>query len=71
MAKKLNEKYGLFEDTVRLLAEHVPEAVEPEEIHINLGATWIPVKYIIAFVQYLLETHQKDALLQLLQDLYS
>lgn len=56
MAKRLNEKYGLFEDTVRLLAEHVPEAVEPEGIHINLGATWIPVKYIIAFVQYLLET---------------
>lgn len=56
MAKKINAKYGIFDDTVRLLAEHVPEAVEPEGIHINLGATWIPVKYIIAFVQYLLET---------------
>lgn len=55
-AKKINEKYGLFDNTARLLESNLPEMVNPEEIHINLGATWIPNKYIIAFVQNLLET---------------
>ena len=55
-AKTINEKYGLFDETVKLLAENLPDTIDPEEIHINLGATWIPYKYVAAFVQNILET---------------
>ena len=55
-AKTINEKYGLFDETVKLLAENLPDTIDPEEIHINLGATWIPYKYIVSFVQNILET---------------
>lgn len=55
-AKKINEKYGLFDKTVRLLADNLPETVEAEDIHINLGAPWIPPKYIASFIQSLLGT---------------
>lgn len=57
-AKKLNEKYGLFDDTVNLLGDHIPEVVDAEDIHVNLGATWIPPKYITSFIQSLLETSE-------------
>lgn len=55
-AKKLNEKYGLFDETVKLLSDNLPDVVEAEDIHINLGATWIPEKYIASFIQFLLDT---------------
>ena len=46
---------GLFRENMILLEKNMPEKVLYEDIHISLGATWIPVQFIIAFVQKLLE----------------
>ncbi len=54
IARLINEKIGLFDATVTLLEENIPDQVDPEDIHVNLGSTWIPVRYISSFVQELL-----------------
>lgn len=55
-AKELQDKYGLFDDTLNLLASAQPDKIEPEDIHMNLGSTWIPPKYISMFIHRLLDT---------------
>lgn len=53
--RELNEKYGgLFNDTVELLNDSLPDKVDASEIHMGLGSSWIPPKYIADFVQKLL-----------------
>lgn len=54
-AQSLNKEYGgLFDETLKLLKSNLPDAVDPEDIHMNLGSTWIPVMYITDFVRSLL-----------------
>ncbi len=54
-ARELNDKYGLiFDDTVKLLHDNLPDMVDASEIHMNLGSTWIPPMYVADFVQNLL-----------------
>lgn len=54
--KRINDRYGLFHETEELLRKALPDAVEPEDIHINLGASWIPEKYVASFIRFLLES---------------
>lgn len=54
-AKTLNDKYGLFDMTLELLKDTMPDYVEPEDIRMNLGSTWIPRHYVIDFVYQLLD----------------
>lgn len=36
-----HEKYGIFEDNLELLKENLPEMIEGEDIHVNLGSPWL------------------------------
>ena len=54
LASRLHESTGLFETTLNLIKENLPEKVDTQEIHINLGSTWVPDKYIMDFVRKLL-----------------
>ena len=58
-AKAAHAKYGIFLDTVELLKNALPDQVDPEDIHMNLGATWIPVRYIENFVKNILDMFQE------------
>lgn len=40
-AELYHEKYGLFEDNLRILKENLPEMLDGEDIHVNLGAPWL------------------------------
>ena len=50
----LHESTGLFENTLNLIKENLPDKVEAQEIHINPGSTWVPDKFIMDFVRKLL-----------------
>lgn len=54
-AKELQEKYGYFDKTIKLLEELVPSGLNPEDVKINFGASWIPVKYIAEFLRFLFD----------------
>lgn len=54
--RHINDKYGIFDETEELLRKALPEAVDPEEIHMNLGASWIPEKYVASFIGFILDT---------------
>jgi N12 class adenine-specific DNA methylase len=40
-ARKIHEKYGQLEEVIKLLQENLPEEVAGEDIHVNMGATWV------------------------------
>ena len=40
-AVRLHRKYGRFAANIRLLKENLPEEASGEEIHVNLGSTWV------------------------------
>ena len=40
-AERLNISYGIFEEEIRLLKENLPDEVSGEDIHVNLGSTWV------------------------------
>lgn len=40
-AIRLNAKTGLFDANIRLLKENLPDYVDGEDIHVNLGSTWV------------------------------
>lgn len=52
-----NEQYGLFEENIKVLKENLPETVAGEDIHVNLGSTWLlSIKgFVENFIAELLE----------------
>jgi len=53
LAMKMNDETGFFDRTATLLKENLPEVTDAGDIHINMGATWIPVDIIVKFIQTL------------------
>lgn len=49
-----NYKTGMFGANINLLRDNFPEKVAPEDIHITIGATWVPKEYVVMFVKQLL-----------------
>lgn len=43
-----------MEDTVILLQKELPDMVSGQDIHINLGSSWVPPRYIERFIGELL-----------------
>ncbi len=59
-AVKMNRRFsGRFESNIEALESVLPECVELEDIHLSLGATWIPPKEIAAFTKDLLKFKEK------------
>lgn len=56
-AKQLEQKTGLFYETICLLKDNLPDVVDFEDIRINLGATWVPIQFVTQFVAWLLKTY--------------
>lgn len=56
-AERLNISYGIFEEEIRLLKENLPDEVSGEDIHVNLGSTWVLSVdgFIAGFIAELLE----------------
>ena len=55
VAKKANKRFpGCFEVNVHALAELLPDTLVIEDIHVSLGASWIPAKIYSQFVKELL-----------------
>lgn len=54
-ARILLKKVREMEDTVILLQEELPDMVSGQDIHINLGSSWVPPHYIEQFIGELLE----------------
>ncbi|MCQ2519634.1 MAG: DEAD/DEAH box helicase family protein [Lachnospiraceae bacterium] len=50
----LHGKAGVFEASKKLLSANIPN-IDGDDIHISLGASWIPAKYIVAFMKQLLD----------------
>ena len=40
-AKIINEKYGQMDEVIDLLKANLPEEVAGEDIHVNMGSTWV------------------------------
>lgn len=54
-ARKMNRKFsGHFQDNIKALKSVLPDALELEDIHISLGAPWVPVEVYIDFIADLL-----------------
>lgn len=59
-AEEMNRRYcGRFERNIRFLRSRLPEVPLQEEIHISLGAAWIPTDDYASFIQELLEMNSK------------
>lgn len=56
-AERLNLAAGGFEEEIRLLRENLPDEVSGEDIHVNLGSTWVLSVdgFIAGFIAELLE----------------
>lgn len=56
IAKKANEEYpGAFQFNVNKLQELLPERVSLREVHVSLGAPWVPADIYTGFIEELLE----------------
>ena len=54
-AEEMNERYrGRFEENVRVLKELLPTSQGIEDIHVSLGAPWIPASIHTMFIKRLL-----------------
>ncbi|MCR5835738.1 MAG: DEAD/DEAH box helicase, partial [Lachnospiraceae bacterium] len=40
-ARKINELYGQMDEVIKLLEDNLPEEVCGEDIHVNIGSTWV------------------------------
>lgn len=59
-AEDMNRRYdGRFAGNIRFLKSRLPDVPLTEEIHISLGATWIPTDYYSSFIRELLEMSRK------------
>ena len=54
IAKEFAEQDSRFNINVKCLEEVMPKDLEPQEISVRLGATWIPSDIIDDFIEYLL-----------------
>jgi len=55
IAKKANERFpGRFQSNIEALKKILPSRVEIDDIHLSLGATWVPVDEISMFLKELL-----------------
>lgn len=55
VAKKANKKFpGCFEANISALSELLPDALSIEDIHVSLGASWLPAKIYSQFIKELL-----------------
>ena len=63
LANEMNERFpGLFQDHVDALRRLLPDAPSAEEIHVSLGATWLPESLYEDFVQDLLKLMQRPVI---------
>lgn len=53
-AIEINAGSDLFRDTIALYEKNLPEMIEGKDIHVSLGSTWIPTKYVELFIRHLL-----------------
>ena len=54
-ARKMNKKFsGHFDENIKALKSVLPDALELEDIHISLGAPWVPIEVYIDFITDLL-----------------
>lgn len=54
-AREINKKYGLFDETISMLAQYIQNDLNPEDIKINFGATWVPARYVAEFLRILFQ----------------
>lgn len=54
LAKDLHEATGLFEENLKLLKANLPDKPDSEDIHVSLGAPWVPAWVIEQFLSWLL-----------------
>ena len=54
LAQKLHEETGLFEENLKLLKANLPSRPDCDDIHISLGAPWLPTWVIEKFMVWLL-----------------
>ncbi len=52
-AVAMHVKTGLFSSNIQLLKDNMPDMVDKEDIHVNLGATWVPPEIISGFLKKL------------------
>lgn len=56
-AQSFNKQYpGRFERNIKIIQERIPRRVSIDEIHIPLGATWIPADFYADFINELLSS---------------
>lgn len=53
LAKEMNESTGLFEENIKLLRANLPDRPDSDDIHISLGAPWVPTWIIEKFLVWL------------------
>ena len=54
-AEEAQDRYGIFEENIRLIQSHMDLMLSPAEVYIPLGAPWIPEKYVQEFLRVLLD----------------
>ena len=63
-AKSANKRFcGKFEDNITALKKCLPLHVDIEEIHLSLGATWIPAHEYATFIKDLLKLNDEPEVL--------
>ncbi len=64
LARQMNKKFpGKFKSNIEALTRILPATQEIEDIHISLGASWIPPEEYAAFICRLLNLHEAPKVL--------
>ncbi|MBR4880981.1 MAG: DEAD/DEAH box helicase family protein, partial [Clostridia bacterium] len=59
-AKDMNKRFpGCFDENIKAIKEILPKAVGIDEIHISIGAPWVPGTVYSEFLAYLLKTNTR------------
>ena len=62
LAEEMNKRFpGLFQAHINALRKVLPDMPSADEIHVSLGATWLPESLYEEFVQQLLKLSQRPA----------
>ena len=61
-ALRLERETGLFDHSIKALKEELRDDIDINDIHANLGATWIPVKLIQEFLVWLFDLRVRPKL---------
>ncbi len=56
IAKRMNQKFpGCFDENIRVLEGLLPANLKFEDIHVGVGAPWVPADFYAKFLKYLLQ----------------